>query len=73
MHTKKHSIQVRDKATKTVLSTVKRKIWMESIGNFCPVLCTYKGKRTLVNSEEGDVSDPFRRTDEYANSFFIEV
>ena len=54
-----------------LVETVARVIWAEQIGNFNPFFCTYKGKTCLVQSDDGDVSDPFRREESYANSFFI--
>lgn len=56
-----------------LIKTIKRKPWLESIGNFSPMFCRYQGKRCLVRSEEGDISDPFRREDTYLTSLFIEV
>jgi len=57
----------------TILDTIHRKIWAESIGNFNPLFCTYKGKRTLLHSDEGDLSDPLRRDDTYKRSLYIKV
>jgi hypothetical protein len=55
-----------------VVKTVKRVLRAEQIGNFNPLFCTYGGNnRCLVNSDEGDASDPFRREESYARSFFI--
>jgi len=70
---KKQHIQVRFKPTGQIINTIKRVLRAEQIGNFCPIFCTYKGKRTLVKSEAGDLSDPFRRTETYIQSLFIEV
>lgn len=75
MSTNKYAIQVRQyKADGTfdVIDTISRKLWAEQIGNFNPLFCRYKGKRSLVESDAGDVSDPFRREESYANSFFIQ-
>lgn len=69
------SIQVRQYHTDgsfTLVETISRKPWAEQIGNFNPLFCRYKGKRCLIESDEGDVSDPFRREESYANSFFIQ-
>ena len=79
---KKQTIQVRKYAEGTnhyhtdefeLLETINRVLRAESIGNFNPIFCTYKGKRTLVHSEEGDLSDPFRRDESYLQTLFIEV
>jgi hypothetical protein len=56
-----------------VVETITCAIRAEQIGNFNPLFCTYKGKRTLVHSDAGDLSDPFRRDESYAKTFFIKV
>ncbi len=69
---KKYTIQVRFAGI--VVETISRVLRSEMIGNFNPFFCTYKGnKRCLVKSDAGDVSDPFRRTQAYANTFYIET
>jgi hypothetical protein len=55
------------------LGIIKRTLRAEQIGNFNPIFCTYKGKRTLVKSKAGDISDPFRRHESYLSSLFIVV
>ncbi len=55
-----------------IAETITRKLRAEAIGNFNPVFCTYAGKSVLVHSDAGDLSDPFRRDESYAKSFFIE-
>ena len=74
----KLSIEVRTKAKEymgsgCLLKVIKRKPWLECIGNFNPMFCRYKGRRTLVHSQEGDLSDPFRREESYLKSLYIEV
>lgn len=56
-----------------VITVIKRVLVAESMGNFNPVFCTYKGKRYLVHSRMGDLSDPFRATKEYLNTLYFEV
>ena len=56
-----------------VVETITRKCWAESIGNFNPIFCRYKYKRTLVHSDDGDLSDPFRATEDYLKTLFITV
>ena len=57
-----------------LIEVIKRVLRAECIGNFNPFFCTYKGnKRVLVHSLHGDLSDPFRRTDEYGTSLYIEI
>lgn len=80
---KRHSIEVRQVAHGCLynsnadyisLGTIKRVLRAEQFGNFNPLFCTYKGdKRTLVHSEQGDLSDPFRRDGSYAATLFIRV
>lgn len=54
-----------------VVKTISRVIWAEQIGNFNPLFCRYMGKRELVKSLAGDASDPFRREESYADTFYI--
>ena len=76
---KRYTIQVRNAGAHgrfdwqpgEVRATIKRVIWAEQIGNFNPFFCRYKGKRELVQSLDGDVSDPFRCEESYANTFYI--
>ncbi len=56
-----------------VVETIQRSPRAEQIGNFNPLFVTYKGKRTLLHSDEGDLSDPFRREESYAKSFYIKI
>lgn len=56
-----------------VIEVIERKIWAEQIGNFNPIFAEYKGKRTLIHSDSGDLSDPFRREEGYSENLFIEL
>jgi len=56
-----------------VIGYVKRKIWAEQWGNFNPMFCRYQYQKHLVKSEEGDISDPFRRRVKYLESLYIEI
>lgn len=49
---------------------ITRKLWTENIGNFNPIFCRYRGKKYLVESFEGDLSDPFRRDETYITGGF---
>ena len=69
---KKVRIEVLDKSGK-LIEVIYCKTWMESIGNFNPMFCRYNGRRTLVQSKEGDISDPFRRGESYLNSLYITI
>ena len=70
---KKYEIQVRVKGSCAFPLIIKRKLRSECIGNFNPIFCTYKGKEHLVKSNEGDLSDPFRRNESYIDSLYIEI
>lgn len=73
MKTKRYTIQVR-KQDGSIVETIKRVLYAEQIGNFNPYFCRYKNDdRCLVKSDAGDLSDPFRRTEEYAKTFYIVV
>jgi len=74
----KQIVQVRVKGARygepgAVIKTIKRKVWLECIGNFNPMFCRYNKKRCLVNSLDGDISDPFRREKSYLRTLYIEV
>jgi len=63
-----------DKGEFDLVEIISRVVHAEQIGNFNPLFCRYNGnKRVLVHSDDGDLSDPFRRTVEYGTTFFIEV
>lgn len=67
----KYQVQVR-KTDGTVVETVNVALRAEAIGNFNPIFCTYKGDdRHLVKSDEGDLSDPFRRTEQHLDTLHI--
>jgi len=72
----KHTIQVREKGEYgdpgKVIATIKRVLIAEQIGNFNPIFCQYKGKKCLVNSLAGDLSDPFRRNENYLKTLYLE-
>lgn len=79
---KRYEISVREKGTfcdyKFVpgkeIKKIKRVLYSEQIGNFNPIFCRYNNNpRCLVKSEQGDLSDPFRREESYAETFYIEV
>jgi len=55
------------------IKTIRRVVWSEQIGNFSPIFCRYNKKRCLVQSKDGDLSDPFRREESYAKTFYIEM
>lgn len=73
-----YKIEVRERGVKfgepgKLIETITRIPWSEPMGNFSPIFCRYKDKKMLVLSKEGDLSDPFRRTQEYLNSLYIEI
>ena len=58
--TKKYDIQVRN-GDGSVVETISRCVRCESMGNFAPLFCTYRGKkRCLVESDRLHLDDPFR-------------
>jgi hypothetical protein len=61
---KRYNIEVRD-ANGAPVKTIKRKLRAEMIGNFNPFFCTYNRNEYLVKSDDGDLSDPFRRDESY--------
>lgn len=69
----KHEIQVRKKDGGQVLTTVRRTLRAEQIGNFNPIFCQYNYESHLVKSDEGDLSDPFRREKSYLKTLYIEI
>lgn len=75
---KQHAISVRLRGTKykepgREIEVIHRVLRFEAIGNFNPIFCTYQNKKYLVQSLEGDISDPFRRKESYLNSLYIEI
>ena len=74
----KHAISVCLKGAKykepgKEIEVIHRTLRSEAIGNFNPIFCTYQGKKHLVQSLEGDISDPFRREESYLKSLYIEI
>ena len=75
---KKYLISVREKGPcygqpGKEIEVINRILRAEQIGNFNPIFCIYKGKQMLVHSLEGDLSDPFRRNENYLHSLYIEI
>ena len=69
---KKYSIQVRN-ADGSIVETILRRVKSESFGNFCPIFCTYKGKRCLVESDELHLDDPMRCVEsDHIDKMFIQ-
>jgi len=60
-------------AIKSLGIVIERVIKCIPLGNFCPFYCTYNRKVYLVQSEEGDISDPFRAEKSYLDSLYIEL
>ena len=81
MDKEKRTIEVRTKAVfnydkmdteADVLDTIQRKPFHKGwFGNFVPVYVRYQKKEYLLQSDNGDVSDPFRGGD--IGLFYIEV
>jgi hypothetical protein len=70
---KKYVIGVRDKFHPENFKMIKRVLKTENIGNFNPIFCNYKKEKHLVQSSLGDLSDPYRRTEDYIKDLYIEV
>lgn len=68
----KYGIKVVNKSTGEISHT-HRILRHEPLGNFDFITCTYQGKKRVVKSIEGDLSDPFRRDETYLNSLYIEI
>ena len=71
-----HTIEVRIKLANVPprpFTSIKRRVRAEQIGNFNALFCTFLNKKRLVKSDAGDLSDPFRRDESYANSLYIEI
>lgn len=56
-----------------IMNTIYVVLKAEACGNFNPVFCSYRKKKYLVKSAEGDLSDPFRRNESYLTSLYITV
>ena len=68
---KKHIVEVRN-GDGSLVEKIAVTLRAEAIGNFNPVFCTYKNdKRCLVESEDGMIDDPFRRSEESLKRLFI--
>jgi hypothetical protein len=61
---RKHIIEIRANGKPTG-QTIKRALTARQVGNFNPLYCRYRSKTYLVKSDDGDVSDSFRRKDTY--------
>lgn len=66
-----YDIQVRN-GDNTLIKTIRVRVWSESIGNFMPVFCKYRGRRRLIESDALDLDDPFRcQVEDHVNKMFI--
>jgi hypothetical protein len=54
------------------IETITRKVYCDTLGNFNRLACRYKGKTYLVQSEAGDLGDPFRANESYLSALFIQ-
>lgn len=67
----KHNIEVRS-GDNSVVTTIQRVLRAEAIGNFNPIFCRYRNKkRCLVESEDGMIDNPLRRSEESLKTLFI--
>lgn len=67
----RHKIEVRE--GNVVLKTICRVLVAEQIGNFSPIFARFQGNDHQVHSDEGDVSDPFRRKESYLTTLYIKA
>ena len=68
---KQQKIQVRLNGVE--VGTIKRKVYVDSLGNFNRFACRYNGRTFIVQSEHGDIGDPFRAEESYLTTLYIEV
>ena len=73
----KQAISVREKGdwknSGKEIEVINRTLRAEAMGNFNPIFCQYNYKQYLVHSEDGDLSDPFRREFSYLKTLYIEI
>lgn len=67
----KHMVEIRRDGLPSYTKLLK--LEAEPVGNFDPVFCRIGGKKYLVQSELGDLSDPFRRTEDYLTKLFVHI
>jgi hypothetical protein len=79
---KKFNIQVRDNILTSyfehgpkfrLVETVARKLYVDTVGNFNRIAARYKGKTYLVQSDTGDLGDPFRADATYLDCLYIDL
>ncbi len=77
---KKYKIEVRQYTNDSALNpeytkveTIERVLTGKAIGNFNPLFCRYNKEDYLVHSDEGDLSDSFRREESYAECLYIKI
>ena len=66
---KKQDVQVRFKNNDPV--TIRRKLYVDQVGNFNRIACRFVKKTYIVHSEAGDLGDPFRADTTYLNRLYI--
>lgn len=71
MKATKRKLRIEVRKTGEATEIIQRKIYSDSVGNFIRCACRYKGQTFIVNSDEGDLGDPFRANDTYLDSLFI--
>lgn len=55
------------------IEVINRVLRCTPMGNFNAIFCIYMGKEYLVQSDDGDITDPFRAEESYLESLFIDV
>ena len=70
---KKYDIEVRKWPGRPQPKIIRRTVRSEPFGNFCPVFCTFQGKKCLVESEAPHLDDPFRCNEkDHVGKLFIQ-
>ena len=70
---RKYTIEVRSTYGLKPYKIKVNKLIAENCGNFNPIYCMHGGVKRLVQSNKGDLSDPFRREESYLDSLFITI
>ena len=75
----KQTIQVRQhhlgerRGTYEVVAYIKRKVYVDQVGNFNRFACRFNRRTYCVNSDAGDIGDPFRADKSYLKSLYIDL
>ena len=56
-----------------VVKTIKRKVYVDQVGNFNRFACRFNRRTYCVNSDAGDIGDPFRADESYLKTLYIDI